>query len=169
MASVLDGTWSGPRRAFARLKSARRGPHGLFATRLLYTGVTYGVFDLERLINTLWVVDQEIVLLRKGIIAAEVHLGPLLHVLAGLFHKTTRGQELLLRQVWRRAVHLAEERRLGEEWISRHLYRLLRGEADLTTYLRVDDHDVMAAVKAWTEHPDPILSDLSRRYVDRRS
>ncbi|NLN27816.1 MAG: HD domain-containing protein [Firmicutes bacterium] len=169
VASVLDGTWSGPRLVRSLVSSQLDVDRMDYLLRdSLYTGVTYGVFDLERLINTLWVVDQEIVLLRKGIVAAEEYiLARYFMYWQVYFHKTTRGQELLLRQVWRRAVHLAEERRLGEEWISRHLYRLLRGEADLTTYLRVDDHDVMAAVKAWTEHPDPILSDLSRRYVDR--
>lgn len=169
VASVLDGTWRGPRLVRSLVSSQLDVDRMDYLLRdSLYTGVTYGLFDLERLINTLWVVDQELVLLRKGIVAAEEYiLARYFMYWQVYFHKTTRGQELLLRQVWQRAVRLAQEGRLGGEGISRHLHRLVHGEADLDTYLRVDDYDVMAAIKAWTEHPDDILSDLSRRFVDR--
>lgn len=169
VASVLSGEWGGPRLVRSLVSSQLDVDRMDYLLRdSLYTGVTYGLFDLERLINTLWVVDQELVLLRKGIVAAEEYiLARYFMYWQVYFHKTTRGQELLLRQVWRRATHLAEEGRLGGEGVSRHLYRLVQGEADLGTYLQVDDFDVMAAIKSWTDHPDPILADLSRRFVDR--
>lgn len=170
VASVIDGSWTGPQFVRSLVSSQLDVDRMDYLIRdSLYTGVTYGRFDLERLINTLWVVDQKIVLLRKGIVAAEEYiLARYFMYWQVYFHKTTRGQEHLMRQAWRRAVHLESEGRLGSEGLSRHLKAFLQGgTVNLSTYLRVDDYDLMAAIKAWVEHPDPILSDLSRRYVQR--
>lgn len=38
----------------------------------------------------------------------------------------------------------------------------------LSAYLALDDHDLMVALKGWVRHRDPILSDLSGRFLDRR-
>ncbi|HEX6971815.1 MAG TPA: HD domain-containing protein, partial [Limnochordia bacterium] len=66
----------------------------------LYTGVTYGRFDLERLINTLLVVDGDVVLLGKGIVAAEEYVLARYHMYWQVYlHKTIRGQEVILRRI----------------------------------------------------------------------
>jgi hypothetical protein len=38
----------------------------------------------------------------------------------------------------------------------------------LQDFSRLDDLDIFSAVKVWMEHQDPILSELCRRFVNRR-
>jgi hypothetical protein len=35
-------------------------------------------------------------------------------------------------------------------------------------YLQIDDVDVMFHLKQWMRDPDPLLSDLARRFIDRK-
>src|SRR5690625_4529751 len=66
--SIMDGTWQGPRFIHDLVTSQLDVDRMDYLIRdALYTGVTYGYYDLERLINTLSVVDDEIVLVQKGI------------------------------------------------------------------------------------------------------
>lgn len=169
VASVVDGSWTGPQYVRSLVSSQLDVDRMDYLIRdSLYTGVTYGRFDLERLINTLWVVDEDIVLMSKGIVAAEEYiLARYFMYWQVYFHKTTRGHEHLMRQVWRRAVHLTQQGMMGPDEAPKPLYSFLRGTGDLDTYLRIDDYDLMAAFKAWTYHPDPVLSDLSRRFLHR--
>ena len=39
----------------------------------------------------------------------------------------------------------------------------------MNDFLKLDDHDVMGAVKVWASHPDKILATLSGDLVDRRN
>lgn len=169
VASVIDGTWTGPGFVRSLVSSQLDVDRMDYLIRdSLYTGVTYGHYDLERLINTLYIVDDRVVLMRKGIVAAEEYiLARYFMYWQVYFHKTTRGHEHLMRRLWQRAQHLAAEGSLGDVDIPKYLYRLLTGHDNLATYLRVDDYDVMAAMKVWSEHHDAVLSDLSRRYLHR--
>ena len=38
----------------------------------------------------------------------------------------------------------------------------------LDLFCRLDDHDVMASIKNWCQHPDPVLSTLSKLIVNRQ-
>ena len=38
----------------------------------------------------------------------------------------------------------------------------------LAAFCAMDDNDVMCCIKAWQDHPDFVLSDLSRRITQRR-
>lgn len=169
VAAVLDGSWSGPPYVRSLVSSQLDVDRMDYLIRdSLYTGVTYGRFDLERLINTLLVVDGQIVLMGKGIVAAEEYiLARYFMYWQVYFHKTTRGQEHLVRQIWRRAADLFRAGALRADDVPPALRPLLRGEAALAHFLALDDIDIMAAVKAWTQHGDPILRDLSRRFLHR--
>ena len=41
--------------------------------------------------------------------------------------------------------------------------------AVLADFLKLDDHDIMGAVKVWCDHPDKVLSQLSTDLVHRRN
>ena len=45
----------------------------------------------------------------------------------------------------------------------------LRQQPDLLNrYAQLDDYDIFCSIKAWTEHPDPVLSRLCNGMVNRR-
>ncbi len=138
----------------------------------LYTGAFYGRFDLERLINTLTMAEGRVAFTYKGIPTAEEYVLARYYMYWQVyFHKTTRAQDLVLRNIWRRAVELAATGELesGGLGVLPSLRPFLSAqEPSLSDYLALDDHDILYAIKLWQRHPDPILADMAQRFVHRR-
>lgn len=172
IASFLRGAWEG--RPFlteliASQLDVDRMDYLLRDSRMC--GVTYGQFDLERLIQTLTVVDGHLALTDKGITSAEEFLLARYFMYWNVyFHKATRSSEVLLELALRRAVALeraGERAALG--FVPPALEPVLAGEElTLAQYLALDETDVLYAIKRWTEAPDPVLADLSGRFLHRR-
>jgi len=142
-----------------------------------YTGVSEGVIGGERIITMLQVVDDRLVVEEKAIYSIEKFLVARRLMYCQVYlHKTVVACEMMLVEALRRAKELA----LGGSpvFASPALSRFLtlhhdRGSfADpkvLNDFLKLDDHDVMGAVKVWASHPDKILATLSGDLVDRRN
>lgn len=191
IASVIDGAFSGPPFVMGLVSSQLDVDRMDYLLRdSHYTGVTYGRFDLERVINTLQVHDGAIVSQIKGVVAIEEYLlARYLMYWQVYLHKTIRSQEALLTRMWRRAVDLlagqadpirssgasggaTREEVLAD--IPPPLAKLLlttkSGSSDvvaLDTFLAIDDYDIVSAAKVWRLSRDPILSDLAGRFLDR--
>ena len=100
-------------------------------------------------------------------------------------HKTVVSAEGMLQEALRRAKALASSG--TEVFGSPALQRFLRSPHDRTTFspvslraesrsnpaltdfLKLDDHDIMGAVKVWAEHPDKVLSTICGDLVQRRT
>lgn len=135
----------------------------------LYTGVTYGRFDLTRLINTLQVHDDRIVCVAKGIGAVEEYLLARYFMYWQVYlHKTTRSHELMLGRLWLRARDAWQEGGLSAEEVPVTLVPFLEGKPTRDDYLQLDDVDVTFAMKRWQFAADPILADLAQRLLQRR-
>lgn len=66
----------------------------------LYAGVKYGIFDLDRLLDSLAVVDEELVVLEKGYYAAEQLIIARYHMFEQLYqHRTKRAFENMARKI----------------------------------------------------------------------
>lgn len=171
IAAVLEGTYSGPEFVRELVSSQLDVDRMDYLLRdSLYTGVTYGRFDLHRVINTLQLLDNRVVVQAKGIVAIEEYvLARYFMYWQVYFHKATRSHELLLRKVWQRATYLWQKGQLQAGDVTPSLAPLVSGKpVDLPTYLMVDDYDVVASMKMWRRHTDAILADLASRYLDRR-
>jgi HD superfamily phosphohydrolase len=91
-------------------------------------------------------------------------------------HKTTISAELMLIQIIKRAKHYYKN--IGPENISSPLKYFLTNSiqlADFTNdqesllqFSRLDDIDILSAIKNWSYHPDKVLSFLCRSLLDRK-
>ncbi|WP_374713376.1 HD domain-containing protein [Symbiobacterium terraclitae] len=171
IASFVSGTWDGPpflKELISSQLDVDRMDYLLRDSRMC--GVTYGQFDLERLIQTITVVDGRVVLTDKGITSAEEFLLARYFMYWNVyFHKATRSSEVLLELALRRAVALVREGAAEElGFLPPALEPVLAGrELSLSQYLALDETDVLYAVKRWTQAPDPVLADLSLRFLNR--
>jgi len=85
------------------------------------------------------------------------------------FHRLLRSAEAVLMSILRRAIDIMKAGSLNFVVSGSVMERVLAGEElTLAEYLLFDDHDVMFHIKRWTREPDGILSDLSRRFMERR-
>ena len=138
----------------------------------LMTGAKYGVYDLEWIINAL-AIDEEgdrIYVAARGLYAVEEYLQARYYMFRQVyFHRTLRSAEAVLRSIFRRVLQLLEA---GEEvWYApgTAFENVVRHKTlSLAEHLEMDDSDVIFHVKQWQRAADPILNDLSRRFVGRR-
>ncbi len=142
-----------------------------------FTGVHEGVIGYDRIIKMLAVHDGGLVVEEKGIYSIEKFLiARRLMYWQVYLHKTVLVAEQMLVKTLKRAKQLAVQ---GMELnlpksLSFFLYQdfsledFTKNKDLLGHFAKLDDHDIFSSLKAFTEHPDPVLSYLSSCIVDRR-
>ncbi len=143
-----------------------------------FTGVVEGVVGSERIIKMLRVVDDRLVVERKGIYSIEKYLiSRRLMYWQVYLHKTVIAAEQMLVQALSRARELA--------WNGTKLFTTPALEGFLnpgplsenplsdtdhliSSYSNLDDSDIFAVLKVWAGHTDKVLSWLSYGLVNRQ-
>jgi HD superfamily phosphohydrolase len=142
-----------------------------------FTGVSEGTIGMERIINMLQVVDDELVVEEKGIYSIENFLNARRLMYWQVYlHKTSLSAEKMLTNLIIRAKDLAMTGHeipaspalqiFLKENIS--ISELQTNEALLLSYGEMDDNDIWGAIKYWQYHDDKILSSLSRMLLERK-
>lgn len=143
-----------------------------------YTGVREGNIGAARIVKTLDLVDERLVVDYKGIYSVENYLmARRLMYWQVYLHKTALAAEAMFRAILRRAHHLVSAGTplfaspalhyfLSRE-VSREDFSGEDSEA-LRYYAALDDSDLICAVKVWAAHPDPVLSVLAADFTNRR-
>lgn len=170
--SIITGTWTGDpfvKELISSQLDVDRMDYLLRDSKMC--GVTYGQFDLERLIQTITVVDGHVALTEKGILSAEEFLLARYFMYWNVyFHKATRSIETVLEKLMNRAVFLVRSGQtdaLG--FVPPALEPILADRMmTLPEYLNLDETDVLYAIKRWTRSSDLVLADLSDRFINRR-
>ncbi|HEY0080964.1 MAG TPA: HD domain-containing protein [Pyrinomonadaceae bacterium] len=138
----------------------------------LMTGAKYGIYDLEWIINALAIDEaaDRIYVTARGLYAVEEYLQARYYMFRQVyFHRTLRSAEAVLRSILRRALELRAAGR--EVWCApgTAFEKVLdRAPLTLRDHLEMDDSDVLFHVKQWQRDRDPVLSELSRRFIGRR-
>ena len=139
-----------------------------------YTGVAEGSISAQRLIAMLHVVDDCLVVEEKGIHSVENFLvARRLMYWQVYLHKASLCAEHILIKIVQRARELTTKKvALGIQgplnyFLSNDQEQELTSE-DLDNFLRLDDVDILAALKIWMDHEDFVLSHLSRTIIKRR-
>ncbi|OZV68523.1 HD domain-containing protein [Winogradskyella aurantia] len=139
-----------------------------------YTGVAEGNINSERLITMLNVVDDDLVIEEKGIYSVEKFLVARRFMYWQVYlHKTGLVAEQLLTRILKRAKELAE---LGDNLkCSEPLAFFLKNEITaehfdtgvLNVFSKLDDYDIVSAMKAWQYHDDFVLRNLCDMIINR--
>ncbi len=140
-----------------------------------FTGVSEGVIGYDRIIKMLTVHNGELMVEEKGIFSIEKFLvARRLMYWQVYLHKTVLGAEKMLVNIIRRAKMLLQA---GEtipapspilDFFLRQSGPVCPNGDQLDAFCQLDDYDLMAAVKAWSGHSDPVLSSLCRMLINRR-
>lgn len=174
--AIFDDTY--PKKFLHQLVSSQLDMDRLdyLARDSFFTGVAEGVISYDRIIKMLVVSNDELVVEDKGIYSIEKFLiSRRLMYWQVYLHKTVIAADQLLVNLLKRAKFLGEK---GIELFATPAFEaFLRNnptrhdfETDLTwleLFAQLDDFDVFTSLKVWVNHPDPILSDLCRKLVNR--
>jgi len=139
-----------------------------------YSGVSEGNINSERLIQMMNVVDDVLVIEEKGIYSVEKFLmSRRLMYWQVYLHKTSLAAELTLTKVLKRAKELTEKGIVLP--CSEPLQFFMQNKVTLDTFdtktlklfTKLDDFDIVSALKAWENQDDFILSSLSKMIINR--
>ncbi len=139
-----------------------------------YTGVAEGNVNSERLISMLNVVNDELMVEEKGIYSVEKFLmARRLMYWQVYLHKTGVVAEQLLIRVLKRAKEIVGAG--GELYASTALTYFLKNRISaenfnsetLKIFSRLDDYDIISAMKEWMNHEDFVLKNLCQMIINR--
>lgn len=141
-----------------------------------FTGVSEGVISFDRIIKMLAVKDDELVVEAKGIYSVEKFLiARRLMYWQVYLHKTVVSAEQMLIKALKRAKELSNQ---GYDlFATQALQHFLKNkvnadnftteESHLNWFTKLDDTDIMSAIKSWVNHEDKILSTLCGKLMRR--
>lgn len=140
-----------------------------------YSGVSEGIVSSERIIDMLDVVDDNLVIQQKGIYSVEKFIvARRLMYWQVYLHKTVISAEFMLVKILERAKLLAAqgESLFCSEVLKFFLYNQITKDdfiegATLDQFAKLDDYDLMGAIKVWSEHDDKLLQFLCKAIVNR--
>ncbi|MBQ9035852.1 MAG: HD domain-containing protein [Erysipelotrichaceae bacterium] len=169
VASVIDHTHPNP--ILSQLISSQ-----LDADRLDYllrdsyfTGVSYGQIDLDRILRTMRVKDNKVVVKRSSIYTVENYIMARYHMYWQVYyHPNSRSYDTLLKSIFTRLRDLYSE---NEEILEKYpMYRELLTKKRLSNeemYL-LDDSTCIYSFSLMRRSDDPVLKDLASRILDRK-
>lgn len=139
-----------------------------------YTGVAEGTVNSERLISMLHVKDDKLVVEEKGIYSVEKFIvARRLMYWQVYLHKTGFVAENLLMRVLRRAKELSQKGislRCSDAlqyFLEHKIEKKSFSTAVLETFAKLDDTDIISAMKFWSSNDDFVLSELSKMILNR--
>ncbi|RYD51534.1 MAG: HD domain-containing protein [Sphingobacteriales bacterium] len=142
-----------------------------------FTGVSEGVISYDRILQMLTVRDQELFVEQKGVQSVEKFIiARRLMYWQVYLHKTVLGAEQLVINILRRAKELAHSGTdlFGTPALRHFLYEDIHlndfysDPRHLDIFCRLDDSDILSAIKVWQQCDDKILSRLCQMLIARR-
>ena len=139
-----------------------------------YTGVAEGNISSDRLISMINVKNDELVIEQKGIYSVEKFLiARRLMYWQVYLHKTSLVSETILVKILQRAKELVKQ---GVEveggkalsyFLNTNVSKENFTDETLEIFSRLDDYDVLSAIKEWAYHEDVVLATLSKMIIHR--
>ena len=139
-----------------------------------YTGVAEGNINSERLISMLNVRNDELVAEEKGLYSVEKFLiARRLMYWQVYLHKTSVAAEQILIRLLNRAKELVQQ---GQKltmstalafFVKNKISKDNFSQEVLEMFARLDDTDIISAMKEWQFYPDAVLSKLSKMLLNR--
>lgn len=137
----------------------------------LFTGSGYGTFDWFRLLNTMIPIEAngnyDIVWPEKSALGIEEYVFARYYMYQNVYiHKTTRGFECLLKEMWKVGKDLFAA---GEDVeLVQPIKQFWSSETpDINDYMRLEESTVLEQMHVWRTSKNGTLSDLSRRFLCR--
>ncbi|MDY0394270.1 HD domain-containing protein [Virgibacillus halophilus] len=133
-----------------------------------FTGVSYGHFDMERILRVMRPMEEQVVIKSTGMHAVEDYIMSRYQMYWQVyFHPVTRSAEVILTKILHRVKHLFENN-YAFKLRPAHFITLFTDQVTLKDYLRLDEAIVHYYFQLWQEEEDEILSDLCERFMNRR-
>ncbi|MBQ0138628.1 MAG: HD domain-containing protein [Kurthia sp.] len=133
-----------------------------------FTGVSYGHFDMERILRVMRPQKDQVVIKSTGMHAIEDYIMSRYQMYWQVyFHPVSRSAEVILSKTLERAKNLYKAGYVFQFPIN-HFHSFFEGNVDLQDYIDLDEGIILTYFQFWTQEKDPILKDLSHRFLNRK-
>ncbi|MCK5678592.1 MAG: HD domain-containing protein [Flavobacteriaceae bacterium] len=140
-----------------------------------YSGVSEGNINAERIITMLNVKDENLVIENKGIYSVEKFIiARRLMYWQVYLHKTSLAAEKVLVKILQRAKELTKKgKKLPSSEALQYFLKISIDKKNFTPdvldlFSKLDDYDVISALKVWCNHSDFVLSTLCKMIINRK-
>lgn len=134
-----------------------------------FTGTSYGHFDLERILRTLRVVDNQLVIKESGVHSIEDYIMARYHMYWQVYyHPTSRSIEAILYAFFNRLKDLMTE---DNTYIDKYpMFKFIsnKGEISIKEHYKLDETSCFYGFQCAQEDEDTILSDFAHRILERK-
>lgn len=135
-----------------------------------FTGVSYGAYDLERILRTFKIKDDQLVIKQSGVNAVEDYIMARYQMYWQVYyHPVSRAYELMLLNIFKRIKDVYPNNpRLIERTALFLIPFIMVQEISVQDYLFLDESTMQHGFKMLSlQAEDPILSDLANRLLNR--
>ncbi len=130
-----------------------------------YTGVSFGKVDVNRILVSILIDNNEVVWSYRGLNALEAYVMSRYEMYwAVYFHKVNLAAQVLLRKIVKRIRYLINEGKNVD--IDKTLFKTIK-EGKIEDFFRLTDANVITSIYMGVNSDDGILSDLSKRFIKR--
>jgi HD superfamily phosphohydrolase len=140
-----------------------------------YTGVAEGNINSDRLIAMLNVKNNQLVVEEKGVYSVEKFLlARRLMYWQVYLHKAGLGAELILIKILKRAKDIIRnDENLSSNptlnfFLKQNITTEVFDDSIVQDFAKLDDYDIIMAIKEWQNHKDKILSTLCKMVINRK-
>lgn len=134
-----------------------------------YTGAKYGNFDLNRILRVMRPYKEGIAFNINGMHAVEDYIVSRFQMYQQVyFHPVSRSMEVILNSLLKRAHDLYRTNKLPCNFAYETLEPFFDNQFSLNQYLELDDGVLNTCFSIWQNCDDPILKDLSNRFINRK-
>ncbi|GAK12053.1 HD domain-containing protein [Geomicrobium sp. JCM 19039] len=133
-----------------------------------YTGVSYGHFDMERILRVMRPTEDQVVIKSTGMHAVEDYIMSRYQMYWQVyFHPVTRSAEVILNKILRRVKVLHDD---GYDFKQQpnHFIPFFLNDVQIQDYLQLDESVIYYYFQMWENESDRILADLCGRFLHRR-
>lgn len=133
-----------------------------------FTGVSYGHFDMERILRVMRPREDQVVFKYSGMHAVEDYIMSRYQMYWQVyFHPVSRSAEVILTKILQRAKELSGT---GYQFKREpdHFKSFFRHEETLKDYISLDESIMFTYFQEWMKEEDFILADLCDRFVNRK-
>jgi uncharacterized protein len=133
-----------------------------------FTGVSYGHFDMERILRVMRPYEDQVVVKESGMHAVEDYIMSRYQMYWQVyFHPVTRSAEVILTKILHRVKQLYEQG-YTFKMEPTHFVSFFEEKVSLEDYILLDEAVVYYYFQMWAQEDDAILRDLSYRFINRK-
>ncbi|MBO0588771.1 HD domain-containing protein [Sporosarcina sp. E16_8] len=133
-----------------------------------FTGVSYGHFDMERILRVMRPTEEQAVIKYSGMHAVEDYIMSRYQMYWQVyFHPVSRSAEVILTKILHRAKQLHASGYIFKQEPT-HFHSFFDKTFVLEDYIALDENILMTYFQIWMKEEDAILSDLCYRFINRR-